>query len=102
MEIDAEVVVESLNRKRRRGQVTEAPVVGPVSFLSISQPSSAQPPEVDEVVESQPYTKKARFQNETERRLTNPRPSPSVRRSPRLASLRRQSSLRAGHTDKNA
>ncbi|KAF9992682.1 hypothetical protein BGZ80_003330, partial [Entomortierella chlamydospora] len=125
LEAGPEIIVESLNKKRRRVQTTEAPVVvaphpHPASSSPPSSPPSAQPlgpfpsispdtlpvsekaPENNEATASQPPTKKARLQKETEHHSTKPRPSSPIRRSSRLASIRRRSSSYAGHAIGNA
>ncbi|KAG0000017.1 hypothetical protein BGZ79_006388, partial [Entomortierella chlamydospora] len=124
LEAGPEIVVESLNKKRRRIQITETPLVvaphpHPASSPSLSSSSSAQlldsfssvssdtlpasekAPESNEVTAPQPPAKKVRFREEIEYHFIESRPSPSIRRSSRLASVRRRSS-RSDHAIENA
>ncbi|KAF9384062.1 hypothetical protein BGX21_001401 [Mortierella sp. AD011] len=98
METDAEMVAEPLNRKRRHGQTTDAPAV--VGSTPLPTPSSSSShPEANETTDSQHPTKRVRFQ-EMGDGFTGSKPF--IRRSLRLAAMRRQSSRRAGRANGNA
>ncbi|KAF8977945.1 hypothetical protein BGZ46_006994 [Entomortierella lignicola] len=119
LEAGPEIIVESLNKKRRRIQTVEdVPLVfphpPPLSSPSLSSSSSGNLPnsfssvssDIPSINEHLPEdnqgsnshtSKKVRFRGNVDYRYIEARPPPSIRRSSRLAIIKRRASHRRNH-----